>query len=187
MALPVPGCKKVPCEVEIEVPAELNGFRLYLLTPRREPYELAPGTTHCLYDFGDGRDTEGQLVAVPSRDLEFVEQGEPLADVILNSLPERRTEGTTVTLRVYLHYLDPRSKATASYRVDRVTAEGHVAMTVLHVDGGWTGWLCLATFGVLLAIIAFFLGLEVRRWLRPEPPPPMPTTPPMVRLDPDEE
>lgn len=200
-ALPTPGCKLVPCEVEIEVPGDLNGFRLYLVTPRRPVHELTAGTTNRLFDFGDGRDTSGYLVAVADRDLEFVDHGQPLADIISCSLPDQASK--QISLRVYLRTHDSRSKVGARYRIDRVAPIGIIEMTILHLDdsvnpldfidwaafhggGGWTGWVFTGIVGVLLAVVAFVVGSMIRQRFRPDTPP-MPSAPPMVRLDPDEE
>lgn len=184
MALPIPGLTKVPCEGEIEVPEDLNGFRIYLTTPRALALELKPGTNR-LFDHGDSRDTTGLLVAVPARDLEFVDHGESLEDVLLNASSEFIRPADVLELRGHLHFLDMRSRVHARYRIDGVTSDGVIQMTTLHIDGGWTRYFCLATFGLLVLAVLAFVVCEIWGWSR-HPVPGKAATPPVITLPPDQ-
>jgi len=162
MAFPNPGIRTVSCEVEIEVPADLNGHRLFLLAHGDPPRELVPATTQRFFPVGSPRFDKGVVLSVPSAALEGVAPGDAQDQILIQR--RQAYSGRSVTLRVDLHFLDVRSKTSARYRINHVSPDGIIEMTTLHVDGGWTEWLCVGTVVVGVAwFVVVFLRLCRRR------------------------
>jgi len=145
MGFPRPGINRVRCDVEIEVPAELNGYRLFLCFGRDKPRELLAGTTFRMSDHTDSRDSLGMLIAISPEVLKRME---------LDHMRASHGGGPTIQLWADLHFLDSRSTVHARYRIESVSPEGEIQVTTLHVDGGWTGYLCVTT--CVLPILGLF-------------------------------
>jgi hypothetical protein len=154
MAIPIPGCKEIPCDVEIEVPADLNGYRLFLRCPRAEPLELSPGKINRIVEPSDPRDSSGYLVTVPIAAVGTSRDPALISQAISAGLPDRASG--RIQIRVHVHILDPRTRCRAAYRVEQVDEKGAIQVTTISEDGSWTREVC---WGSCIAIVAIPLVL----------------------------